>query len=213
MVIKGDTNILKIYDLTDLIELDGYDLDNFQEIEKFQDTVASYIDSGEAETLSFENELVGVVPEGSEINIDENSYTFEDVTYKNRDINGLITEKLNENDIVAILNLAGDGYFEYEQNPKIDEIEIGYSACDIFDLEENAFNSFCDLMLPYDVSANGEKLEVVATNFYPKDTIVAEVYVIKSEEGKKYFQKVCDIDILHFNWDDLEDIIQVSYDE
>ena len=212
MVIRGDSNILKIYDLTNLIDGEEYDVNNLKEIEAFSESVASFIDSGEAEALSFENELVGVVPEGSEIEIDGKTYTFEDVTYKNRDINGLILEELNEGDIIAILNLAGEGYFEYEQNPNIEDLQIGYSACDVFDLQENAFNGFCDLMLPYDVSVNDEKLEVIATNFYPKDTIVAEVYTVKSEEKRKYFQKICDIDILHFNWDELEDIIQVTYE-
>ena len=211
MVIRGDSNILKIYDLTDLIDSEEYDFNSLKDIEKFQDTVASYLDSGEAEALSFENELVGVVPEGSEIEI-EDTYTFEDVTYKNRDINSMILDELNEGDTVAILNLSGEGYFEYEQNPDIKNLQIGYSACDVFDVEENAFNSFCDLMLPYDVSVNNEKLEVVATNFYPKDTIVAEIYTVKSEGERKYFQKLCDVDILHFNWDDLEDIIQVTYE-
>jgi uncharacterized radical SAM superfamily protein len=62
------------------------------------------------------------------------------------------------------------------------------------------------------VKKGEEKLEVVATNFYPKDTIIAEVYQVKEDVGK-YLQKICDIDVLHFGWDDFEDIIQVDYDE
>ena len=212
MVIKGDTNILKVYDLSDLIDINEYDVNNLKEIEAFKESVAGFIDSGEAEALSFENELAGVVPEESEIQINGKTFTFEDVFYKNRDINGLILEQLNEGDVIAVLNLAGEGYFEYEQNPDIKNLQIGYSACDVFDIKENAFSGMCDLMLPYDVNVKDEKLEVTATNFYPKDTVKADIYIIKSEEERKYFQKICDIDILHFNWDDLEDIIQVTYE-
>ena len=213
MVIKGDTNILKIYDLTDLIDLNEYDLDNLKEMDKFKDTVASYIDSGEADALSFEDELVGILPESCEIQIDNNTYSFEDINYKNRDINTIISEKLKENDVISILKTAGEGYFEYEQNPDIKNIQIGFSACDIYEPKENIFEFFCDLILPFDVNVNNKKIEVIASNFYPKDTVLAEVYTVKSEKGKKYLQRVCEIDILHFNWDEIEDIIQVSYDE
>ena len=213
MVIRGETNIIKVYDLTPLISREDYDLDNLKEIEKFQDTVASYIDSGEAEALSFETELIGTVPENTEIEIGDDTFFFEDVEYINKSVDNLITEELNEGDVVCLMQASGDGYFEYEENPDIKELKIGYTACDIDTPEEPIYDFFCDLLLPDLVKVGDKKLEVIAKNFYPKDNIVAEVYVVRNENGKKYLERVCEIDVLHFGWDLFEDIIQVDYDE
>ena len=212
MVIRGETNIIKVYDLTTLIDINEYDLSNTKELEKFQDTVASYIDSGEAEALSFETELIGTVPENTEIEIGDETYFFEDVEYINKSVDNLISENLNEGDIICLFQASGDGYFEYEENPNINELKIGYTACDVDTPQEPIYDFFCDLLLPDLVKVNDEKLEVVAKNFYPKDTMIAEVYVVKKEANKKYLEKICEIDILHFGWDLFEDIIQVDYD-
>jgi hypothetical protein len=68
-------------------------------------------------------------------------------------------------------------------------------------------------MLPKIVEVNNEKIEPIATNFYPKDTMVGEVYVVRvNEEGNKYLERVAEIDVMHFHWDLFEDIIQVDYD-
>ncbi len=213
MIIRGETNIIKVYDLTPLIAKDDYDLDNLKEIEKFQDTVLSYIDSGEAEALSFETELIGTVPENTEIEIGDETYFFEDIQYINKNVDNLITNSLNEGDVVCLMQASGDGYFEYEENPDINQFKIGYTACDINTPDEPVYDFFCDLLLPDLVKVNDKKLEVIAKNFYPKDTIIAEVYVVKSEKNKKYLQKICEIDVLHFGWDLFEDIIQVDYDD
>ncbi len=213
MVIRGETNIIKVYDLSPLIAENDYDLDNLKEIEKFQDTVASYIDSGEAEALSFETELIGTVPENTEIEIGDDTYFFEDVDYINKSVDNLISENLNEGDVVCLMQASGDGYFEYEQNPDINELRIGYTACDVDTPEEPVYDFFCDLLLPDLVEAKGQKLEITAKNFYPKDTMIAEVYIVKMKEGNKYLERICEIDVLHFGWDLFEDIIQVDYDE
>jgi len=213
MVIRGETNILKIYDLTAFVDTNEYDLANPKDIEAFKDSVYSYIQSGEAEALEFETELIGLVPEESEIEIDDKVYTFEDVTYINKSVDELISEKLNEGDIVAILQASGDGYFEYEQNPSINELQIGYIACDINTPQESIYDFFCDLLLPDLLKVNNEKLEIVAKNFYPKDRVIAEIYRVKSKNGVKYLEKITELDILHFGWDEFEDIIQVDYDD
>ncbi len=213
MVIRGETNIIKVYDLTPLVNVEEYDLYDSKELERFQDTVASYIDSGEAEALSFETELIGTVPENTEIEIGEDTYFFEDVEYINKSVDNLIADNLNEGDVVCLLQASGDGYFEYEQDPDINELRIGYTACDIDTPEEPVYDFFCDLLLPDLVKVKDEKLEVIAKNFYPKDTMIAEVYIVKSKEGSKYLERVCEIDVLHFGWDLFEDIIQVDYDE
>ena len=213
MIIRGETNIIKAYDLTPLVDLESYDLDNARDLERFQESVASFIDSGEAEALTFETELIGTVPENTEIEIENETYFFEDVEYINKSVDELISEQLNEGDVVCLVQAHGDGYFEYEENPNINDLRIGYTACDIDTPEEPIYDFFCDLLLPDLVKANDEKLEVVAKNFYPKDTMIAEVYIVRSDGGTKYLEKICDIDLLHFNWDLFEDIIQVDYDE
>ena len=213
MVIRGETNIIKAYDLTPLVSSEDYDLDNLQELEKFQEAVASYIDSGEAEALSFETELIGTVPENTEIEIGDETYFFEDVEYINKSVDELISENLNEGDVIALLEASGDGYFEYEQNPNIKELKIGYTACDVETPQEPVYDFFCDLLLPDFVKVNDEKLEITAKNFYPKDTMIAEIYIVKKEGSKKYLERICEIDVLHFGWDLFEDIIQVDYDE
>ena len=213
MVIRGETNIIKVYDLTPLVNIEEYDLYDSKDLERFQDTVESYIQSGEAEALSFETELIGTVPENTEIEIGDETYFFEDVEYINRTVDDLISENLNEGDVVCLLQASGDGYFEYEQDPDINELRIGYTACDIDTPEEPVYDFFCDLLLPDLVEANGEKLEITAQNFYPKDTMIAEVYIVKSKNGSKYLERICEIDVLHFGWDLFEDIIQVDYDE
>ncbi len=212
MVIRGETNILKIYDLTALVDLNSYDLDNEKEIENFKNTVEGYIASGEAQALDFEVDLIGTVPENTEIEIGENTYFFEDVEYINKNIDELLHEKFNEGDIVCIFQASGDGYFEYEEEPDIKNLKIGYMACDVYTPKETVYEFFCDLLLPDMVKENNKKLEVTAKNFYPKDTIIAEVYVVKKDKAK-YFEKICDIDILHFGWDEFEDIIQVEYND
>jgi len=213
MIIRGETNILKVYDLTAFVDTAEYDLENPKDIEAFQDSAISYIQSGEAEALDFETELIGTVPENTEIEIGDNTYFFEDLTYINKSVDELISEKLNEGDVVAILQASGDGYFEYEKNPSINELKIGYTACDIDTPEEDIYDFFCDLLLPDLVKVGDEKLEIVAKNFYPKDTVIAEVYIVRNENGAKYLEKITDLDILHFGWDEFEDIIQVDYDE
>ena len=212
MVIRGETNIIKAYDLTPLVDREEYDLDNLKEIEEFQEAVMSFLDSGEAETLSFETELIGTVPENTEIEIEDNTYFFDDVEYINKSVNDLIADNLNENDVICLFQASGDGYFEYEENPDIKNLKIGYTACDIDTPKEPIYEFFCDLLLPYLVKENDNKLEVVATNFYPKDTMFAEIYIVRNKDGKKYLEKVCDIDVLHYGWDLFEDIIQVDYD-
>jgi len=212
MVIRGETNILKVYDLTAFVDANEYDLANPKDIEAFKDAAYSFIQSGEAEALEFETELIGTVPENTEIEIGDETYFFEDVTYINKSVDELISERLNEGDIIAILQASGDGYFEYEQNPSINELQIGYTACDIDTPEEPIYDFFCDLLLPDLVKANNEKLEIVSKNFYPKDTVIAEIYRVKSKDGAKYLEKITELDILHFGWDEFEDIIQVDYD-
>ena len=213
MVIRGETNIIKAYDLTPLVDVSEYDLNDAKDIENFQNAVASYIDNGEAEALSFETELIGTVPENTEIEIEDETYFFEDVEYINKSVDNLIAEQLNENDILCLVQASGDGYFEYEENPNINDLKIGYTACDVDTPDEPIYNFFCDLLLPDLVKVNDNKLEVIAKNFYPKDTMIAEVYIVRSKNRKKYLERICEIDMLHFGWDLLEDIIQVDYDE
>jgi len=211
MIIRGESLILKVYDLTPLIDISNYALDNSKDIEDFKNSVESFLEVGEAEALSFETELIGTVPENTEIEIGDETYFFEDVEYINKSVDELISEQLNEGDIIAILQAKGDGYFEYEENPKIEELNIGYTACDIETPQEPIYDFFCDLLLPDFVKKSDKKLEIISKNFYPKDAVIAEVYVVK-KDGKKYLEKICDIDILHFQWDEFEDIIQVEYD-
>ena len=213
MVIRGETNIIKAYDLTPLVDIESYDLDNARDLERFQESVASFIDSGEAESLSFETELIGTVPENTEIEIEDNTYFFEDIEYINKSVDDLISNQLNEGDVICLVQAHGDGYFEYEENPDIKNLKVGYTACDVDTPQEPVYEFFCDLLLPDLVKANNEKLEVIAKNFYPKDAMVAEVYVVKNNEGNNYLEKICDIDLLHFGWDLFEDIIQVDYDD
>ena len=214
MVIRGEANIIKAYDLTPLVDANGYDLDNLKEIEEFKEVVASYIDAGEAEAINFETDLIGTVPDTTEIEIEDNVYTFEDVEYINTSVDELISEQLDEGNVVCLIQANGDGYFEYEENPDINELQIGYTACDVDTPDEPIYEFFCDLLLPDLVLASGEKLEMVAKNFYPKDTMIAEVYIVRvNEEGNKYLERVCEIDLLHYHWDLFEDLIQVDYDE
>ncbi len=210
MIIRGETNIVKAYDLTSFVDLDKYDLDNEKDIDNFKNVIESYITSGEAEALEFETGLVGMIPENTEIEIKGNTYLFEDLNYINVNVNKLITEKLNKGDIICILQAKGEGYFEYEENPiSINDLQVGYIACDI-NTPKNPFYMFlCDLILPDLINLKNKKLNIIANNFYPKDTIVAEVYIVKEEEKNKILNRICEIDMLHFGWDKFEDIIQV----
>jgi len=212
MVIRGETNLIKVYDLTPVIDLENYDLSESSDIQRLQETIGSYIDAGEAEAVSLPTNLVGVLPDSAEIEINDNVYTFEDVEYKNKSVDELISENFNEGDVILLLQGNGDGYFEYELNPDINDVKIGYTACDIEAPDEPIYDFFCDLMLPDLVEVNGEKLDIIASNFYPKDTLVAEVYVVREDNGK-YLEKVAEVDILHEHWDLFEDIIQVDYDD
>ena len=213
MIIRGDSNIIKVYDLTPLIDIESYDLSDSKDLENFQETVVSFIDSGEAEAVDLPEDLVGIVPDTAEIEINDNTYTFEDVEYINKSVDELISENFEEGDVLLLLQGNGDGYFEYEENPEIDDLKIGYTACDIDTPEEPIYDFFCDLILPKIVEIKGEKIEPIATNFYPKDTIIGEVYIVRKEDGNKYLEKVADIDVMHFHWDLFEDIIQVDYDD
>ncbi len=214
MVIRGDSKIIKVYDLTPLVDIENYDLADAKELEKFQETVVSFVDSGEAEAVDLPEDLVGIIPDTAEIEIGDETYTFEDVEYINKSVDELISENFEEGDVLFLLQGNGDGYFEYEENPNIDEIKVGYTACDIDTPEEPVYDFFCDLMLPKIVEINGERIEPVATNFYPKDTMTGEVYIVRiNNEGAKYLERVAEIDVLHFHWDLFEDIIQVDYDE
>jgi len=212
MVIRGETNLIKVYDLTPVIDLENYDLSESSDIQRLQETIGSYIDAGEAEAVSLPTNLVGVLPDSAEIEINDNVYTFEDVEYKNKSVDELISENFNEGDVILLLQGNGDGYFEYELNPDINDVKIGYTACDIEAPDEPIYDFFCDLMLPDLVEVNGEKVDIIASNFYPKDTLVAEVYVVREDNGK-YLEKVAEVDILHEHWDLFEDIIQVDYDD
>ncbi|WP_024787255.1 MULTISPECIES: hypothetical protein [unclassified Lebetimonas] len=212
MIIRGDTNIIKIYDYSYLINLDDYDLDDSKEIERLKENVAAYLDSGEAEALSLNEDLTGINPEGIEIEIENKIFTAEDIDYINKDIDKIINENFKTGDIILLLKTNGDGYFEYEKNPDINEIKIGYSACDIKKPDNEIYNKFCDLLLPNNVEMNGEKQDVVASNFYPKSEMTAELYTIMNDNGK-YLDKITEIDVMHFGWDLLEDIIQIDYDK
>jgi len=212
MVIRGDSNIVKVYDLTPFVDLQNYDLEDAKERERFEDMVVSFIDTGEADDLDIPIDLIGVEPDGAQIEIEEDIYSSEDITYKNRNVNELILDTFKTGDIVLVLRASGDGYFEYDENPKIDELQIGYTACDIELPESPIYSFFCDLMLPDDVRVGDKKLDIVASNFYPKDTMIAEVYVVRYD-NKKYLERILEVDVMHFGWDLFEDIIQVDYDE
>jgi hypothetical protein len=214
MVIRGEANLIKVYDLTPLVDIESYDLSDAKELEKFQESVVSFIDSGEAEAVDLPEDLIGVVPDTAEIETNDGVYTFEDVEYINKSVDELISENFQEGDVLFLLQGNGDGYFEYEENPSIDKVRIGYTACDVNTPDEPVYDFFCDLMLPKIVEVDGERIECVASNFYPKDTMIGEVYVVRvDEEGAKYLERVAEIDVLHFQWDLFEDIIQVDYDE
>jgi hypothetical protein len=213
MVIRGETNIMKVYDYSYLINLDEYDLTDSREIERLNETVVSFLDAGEAEALSLNEELIGVIPDDAEIEIGDNVYSSEDVEYINRYVNDIVNENFKVGDILLFLRGNGDGYFEYDENPSIDEVKVGYTACDIEAPDNEFYNNFCDLLLPYSMEINGQKAEVVANNFYPKSEMMAELYVVKEEDGVKFLDKVTEIDVMHFDWDLFEDLIQVDYDE
>jgi hypothetical protein len=209
MVIRGESNIIKVYDLTPVIDLDSYDFGDAKDLERFSENVVSYLDAGEVEAIEMPTDLMGVVPDSAEIEINENVYSFEDVTYKNRSVDEIITQQFNEGDVILLLQANGDGYFEYEVNPDINDVQIGYTACDIDLPDEPIYDFFCDLMLPDDLYVNGEKAEIAASNFYPKDTMVAEVYRVTNG----HLERIAEIDVMHFGWDLFEDLIQVDYDE
>jgi hypothetical protein len=213
MVIRGETNIMKVYDYSYLINLDEYDLTDSREIERLNETVVSFLDAGEAEALSLNEELIGVIPDDAEIEIGDNVYSSEDVEYINRYVNDIVNKNFKVGDILLFLRGNGDGYFEYDENPSIDEVKVGYTACDIEAPDNEFYNNFCDLLLPYSMEINGQKAEVVANNFYPKSEMMAELYVVKEEDGVKFLDKVTEIDVMHFDWDLFEDLIQVDYDE
>jgi hypothetical protein len=211
MVIRGNTNIIKVYDYSYLINLDEYDLSDSKEIERLNDAVVSFLDSGEAEALSLNKELIGVSPDNAEIEIEENEYSAEDIEYINKNVNDIVNENFKVGDIILLIRANGDGYFEYDNNPKIDELKIGYIACDVEAPDNEFYNNFCDLLLPNCVEINGQKTEVVVNNFYPKSEIMAELYTVKEEDGVKFLDKVSEIDVMHFGWDLFEDLIQVEY--
>ncbi|MEO1959128.1 MAG: hypothetical protein ABGX23_06210 [Nautiliaceae bacterium] len=213
MVIRGDTHLVKVYDLTPLVDVEGYDLTDAKELEEFKESVASFLDSGEAEAVDLPEDLIGVVPDSMEIEIGDEIYTFEDVEYLNTSVDELISKNFEEGDVIALLQAEGDGYFEYEEEPDVNELYIGYTACDISAPDEPIYDFFCDLLLPSMVEVDGERLEIVASNFYPRDTIVAEVYVVRSDGDVKYLEKVTDIDLLHLHWDLFEDLIKVEYED
>jgi hypothetical protein len=212
MVIRGETNIIKVYDYTYLINLDEYDLSDFKEIERLNETVVSFLDAGEAESLSLNTELMGIIPDTAEIEIEDNIYTAEDIDYSNKYLNQIVDENFKVGDVVLFLRANGDGYFEYEENPAVDELQIGYTACDVDAPDNEFYNFFCDLLLPYEVEIGGKKAEVVANIFYPKDEMMAELYIVKEEDGVKFLDKITEIDVMHFGWDLFEDLIQVDYD-
>jgi hypothetical protein len=211
MVLRGESNIIKVYDLTPLVDINEYDFSNSRDIERFQDVVASFLDAGEAEAVDLPTELIGVVPDSAEFEVGDKFLSFEDVEYINKSVDELISENFNEGDVLLLLQANGDGYFEYEENPQ--NFRIGYTACDVDRPDAPVYEFFCDLMLPDLVKADDKKLEIVASNFYPKDTMIGEVYIVREEEGNKYLEKITDIDMLHFGWDLFEDIIQVDYDD
>jgi len=213
MIIRGESNIIKIYDLTSLVDMENYDFSDARDIENFKESVASFLDAKEADAVNLPEDLIGIVPDGAEIEINGEVYTFEDVEYINKNINELISENFKEGDVVCLLQANGDGYFEYDENPDVKELKIGYSACDIELPDESVYDFFCDLMLPKIVKAGSRRLEVTASNFYPKSEAVAEVYEVREDGGVKYLQKLTQIDMLHFQWDEFEDIIQVDYDD
>jgi hypothetical protein len=213
MVIRGETNIIKVYDYTYLINLDEYDLSDFKEIERLNETVVSFLDAGEAESLTLNQELIGVIPDSVEIEIGDNVYSSEDVDYENILLSEIVDKNFKVGDTILLLRANGDGYFEYEENPSIDDLQIGYTACDIDTPDNEFYNFFCDLLLPYEVKIAQEKAEVIANNFYPKDEMMAELYVVKEEGGVKFLDKVTEIDVMHFGWDLFEDLIQIDYDE
>jgi hypothetical protein len=209
MVIRGESNIIKVYDLTPVIDLDSYDFGDAKDLERFSENVVSYLDAGEVEAIEMPTDLMGVLPDSAEIEINENVYSFEDVIYKNRSVDEIITQQFNEGDVILLLQANGDGYFEYEVNPDINDVQIGYTACDIDLPDEPIYDFFCDLMLPDDLYVNGEKAEIAASNFYPKDTMVAEVYRVTNG----HLERIAETDVMHFGWDLFEDLIQVDYDE
>ncbi len=211
MVIRGESNLVKVYDLTSLIDIENYDLADAKDLEVLQDNVVSLIDSKEAESANLNEELIGVIPDSAEIEINDETYTFEDVEYINKSVAELISENFEEGSLLFLLQANGEGYFEYEENPSIDEVKIGYSACDIDDVEGKIYDFFCDLMLPKIVEVNDERLECVASNFYPKDTMIGELYIVR-EDGGRYLEKITEIDVMHFGWDLFEDLIRVDYD-
>jgi len=212
MIIRGETNLIKVYDLTPVIDLESYDLSESSDIQRLQETVGSFIDAGEVEAVNLPTDLIGVIPDTAEIETNGETYTFEDVEYVNTTVDKLISENFNEGDVILLLQGNGDGYFEYEENPSIDEVKIGYTACDIQTPDEPVYDFFCDLMLPDLVKISENKAEIIASNFYPKDTVVGEIYVVREDNGK-YLERIAEVDILHEHWDLFEDIIQVDYDD
>jgi len=208
MVIRGEANIIKIYDYSYLISLDEYDLTDSRDLERLKESVASFLESQEADALTLDTDLNGIIPDTAEIEIDDRVYGVGDIEYKNINLNDVVSENFKEGDLVLILSANGDGYFEYEENPNISELKIGYTACDIEGVDNNFYETFCDLILPNEVELNGEKLEVIASNFYPKSEMMATLYVVKGG----VLERVVDVDILHDGWDLIEDIIQVEYD-
>jgi hypothetical protein len=62
-------------------------------------------------------------------------------------------------------------------------------------------------MLPTLATINDEKLELSALNITPKNSIEAQIFkVVQNSEGK-FLQSVASIDLMHFSWDSLEDLI------
>jgi len=206
MVIRGETNIIKLYDYSYLINLNEYDLSDLKELERLKESVASFLESQEADAMSLEVDLNGVIPDTAQIEVDEKVYEVGDIEYKNINLNDVVANSFKEGDLVLLLSANGDGYFEYEENPNISELKICYTACDIEGVDNSFYENFCDLILPNEIEVNGKKLEVIASNFYPKSEMIATLYIVKGG----VLERVVDVDILHDGWDLIEDIIQVE---
>ena len=190
--IKGNAKIVKIYNLSELEELDieSFDLNTKEEIEEVYELISDLTETGEADAETSTITINGLDADDALITVDEEELTVDDIFLKNENINHIIAdlEHANEGDIFFIKSLEGEGdwFFKSEKDiKKPNELSLEYVDCSVmfdeFDvLREGYLDFICDSVIPETISYKGVRIELDAFYLDPVQSY-GELYIVKRD--------------------------------
>jgi hypothetical protein len=199
ITIRGDIDSLTIYSISaEDLDIDVESVDTKETQEEIHQTLESLVETGELDAITNPIDIRLANLEELEIDVDDDSYVKEEIGLNfSRLLSPIELEESEVGTVYLIRHYRGEAEISY----RVEELDIeeavfslDYIDCsdefDQFDiLRESYLEEFCDTVVVDRLYCDGEELEYDEFIFNPQ-LIQDEIYIVKSEDGVKFLEKI-----------------------